>query len=114
AASVPASGAIVVDHYTFGSSPAAVAGGTNKILYQYVLPGDAFLNPALAVDANVASFTDPQTGAVQADPFAGNIYISWTTVNQAPAGNPPNFNPARIPLVVSSDGGQTFSGAALL
>ena len=59
---------------------------------------------SLAVDSNLATFTDPDVpGYVQTDPFAGNVYVAWSTNNVAPATVPTNFNPNAIKIVASSD-----------
>ena len=65
--------------------------------------------PVLAADGTIASFTDPETGATQANPFTGNVYIAWTTVDTAPAVSS-NFNPNRVVAIASSDGGASFTG----
>ena len=51
--------------------------------------------------------------AAKPDPHANNVYIAWASNDHALA-NPnvygTNFNPNRAELVVSSDGGNSFSG----
>ena len=52
----------------------------------------------MAVDDNIASFTDPTTGEVQTDISAGNVYVAWATGTVAPASTTspfrsPFFNP---------------------
>src|SRR5262249_44980006 len=92
-------GVIAFDGFDFSLGIPLSLGPTKK-LYSWA-NGDAALNPTLAVDTNLASFTDPVTGATQTDPFAGNIYVAWNTENNAP-NNPPNsFNPNTIKLIVS-------------
>src|SRR5439155_1544100 len=54
-------------------------------------------------------FTDPDTRAPLNDPFAGNVYVAWGTNNQPFTNAPGNFKPTTIQMVVSSDGGQSFS-----
>jgi len=41
--------------------------------------GMAVETPMVAVDNNLPTFTDPMTGLTVTDPFAGNVYIAWTT-----------------------------------
>ena len=113
-------GALVLDKYNFsGSVP--VLDTTNgdfqdKPVYEWV-GSDAALLPTMVVDDNVATFSDTDFNGVvqtQNDRFSGNVYIAWTS-NDTPftnAGN--NFNPNRIKIVASSDGGQTFTGNAIL
>ncbi len=75
------------------------------------------MNPSLAVDSSVATFTDTNSkGSLvsQNDADAGNVYVSWASVDVRPASAPNNFNPNRIELAASSDGGQTFSSASIL
>jgi large repetitive protein len=110
---IPASGEVRIDHFRFNGAPSFVSA---QRLYQYV-GGDSFFNPTLAVDSNLASFSDTtDSGQVQSqsDPFSGNVYVAWQTNNIAPASNPTNFNPQRIRLFVSNDQGQTYSGAEVL
>jgi subtilisin-like proprotein convertase family protein len=112
------SGAVVLAKYDFsGSSPTPITPpqgpggfGQSIIVYQWnqsatnqnLQPG--IVNFALGVDSNLASFTDPSTGAVQADPTTGSVYIAWTT-NTPPPSSPPNpYNPNVIELVASADG----------
>lgn len=86
----------------------------NGVIYQWIV--DPALNPTLAVDDGVASFTDTNSAGqpfTQTDPFAGNVYVAWVSRDTSPIASPPNtFNPNRIRLVTSSDGGLTFSGIA--
>ena len=114
------SGALVLEKYVFtGDAPVAVryqqpSGGSNsyEIIYQWLPPGDLAFEPTMAVDSNIASFTDPTTGDVQTDISSGNVYIAWATGTVAPASpSPPSpfFNPNAIVMVTSTDGGQDFS-----
>src|SRR5207302_1790226 len=71
--------------------------------------------PSLAIDNNVAHFVDtaPDGSTVtQDDPFAGNVYVAYVTNDIPPSGNPAgnNFNPTRVHIVASSDGGLSFTG----
>jgi subtilisin-like proprotein convertase family protein len=73
--------------------------------------GDAALTPTLAVDNNVASFTDG--GSTQIDPHAGNVYVAWETNDAAPKGVTV-YNPNLIKIMSSADGGQNFTYQAYL
>ena len=112
------SGALILDKWDFsGGAPASRF--TDNIIYQWVPASDAANNPTLVVDANPASFTDPVTGNVQTDPFAGgapnhpnaNVYAAWASTDIKPSlvTDLTNYNPNRIQLAVSSDGGNSFS-----
>ena len=78
----------------------------------YVWNGDGVLKPTMAVDNNLASFTDGG-GTTQTDPNTGNIYIAWES-NDATPPNTGNWNPNTIRAMVSSNGGVTFSGYTTL
>ena len=52
-------------------------GADFNIIYQWLPAGDQAFEPTMAVDDNVASFTDPTTGDVQTDVSTGNVYIAW-------------------------------------
>jgi subtilisin-like proprotein convertase family protein len=63
-------------------------------------------DPALAVDDNVASFTDPSRGTyTQADPYTGNVYVAWTVYDPAITVGPRAYG---LAVTASSDGGNTF------
>ena len=119
------SGALVLEKYAFAAdAPVAVryqqpGGGSNSfnIIYQWLPPGDQAFQPTMAVDSNIASFTDPTTGQVQTDIAAGNVYVAWATAAVAPASPaPPSpfFNPNTILMVTSTNGGQDFSAPELI
>jgi subtilisin-like proprotein convertase family protein len=111
------SGAIVLNKFSFNGVTPGLLIGSNTV-YQW--GQDQALQPIVAVDNNLTSFTDPTTGAVQSDRFAtnapgtagsstaGNVYVAWSTIDSNPTGIN-NFNPNVIKLVVSSDGGNGFS-----
>jgi subtilisin-like proprotein convertase family protein len=84
---------------------------TDNVLYEWIV--DSAINPAMAVDDNLPTFTDPTTGAVQNDPFSGNIYVTWSTNDTAPTGAT-NFNPNSIVLIQSSDGGNSFGSQTII
>ena len=117
---VPATGTLVLSKFTFSGSGNSAKVNTdfiNQVLYQWVsnTTGDAMLNPVLAVDPGTYPNSTPASippAGVAKDPQANNVYIAWAS-NDIPdsqvvyAGG---FNPNRIELMVSSDGGLTFSG----
>ena len=94
------SGAIVMQKYNFrGGVPVQTI--QNKIIYAW--NGDAAINPVVAVDNTLPTFTDPNTFQTLNNPFVGYVYIAWGTDDLA------GGNPNTIKLVASSDGGQTFT-----
>jgi len=111
------SGALILEKFNFtGSSPGSTL--SDNIVYQWT-GSDPANTPALAVDSNLASFTDPVTQNVQSDPYAAgapnhpnaNIYVAWASSDTKPSlESATGYNPNRIQLVVSSDGGSTFAG----
>jgi len=113
------SGAFVLEKFAFtGDAPVAVRyqqpfGGSAayNIIYQWLPADDLAFDPTMAVDNNIASFTDPTTGEVQTDISSGNVYVAWATGTIAPATNPLGtlFNPNSIVMVTSTDGGVNFS-----
>ncbi|WP_168189494.1 Ig-like domain-containing protein [Paludisphaera borealis] len=90
---------------------------SSQIIRQYTASQDALTNPTLTIDDNVATFTDPVTGAIQNDPYAGNVWIGWSTIETKPSGNFDftnagfAWNANSTQVTVSSDGGQTFSSS---
>src|SRR5207302_1972062 len=85
----------------------------HKILYQYNF-ADPAVNPIVAVDTNLPSFTDPETGAVQNDPFSGEIYVAWGTNNLLSTTDGGWFysaNPNVVIIMASADGGNQFTNA---
>ena len=117
-----ADGALVLDKWNFsGGSPVQVDYPDNNsgiftdgqsVVYRWLSTSDAANTPTLAVDAGLLN---PPAG-VAADPFANNVYVAWASTDIHPAN--PNvllpFNPNRAELVVSTDGGTTFSGETIL
>ena len=61
----------------------------------------------MTVDANQA--TSPTGVTTQTDAFANNIYVSWASIDVNTSIPLVPFNPNRIKLEVSSDGGNNFS-----
>jgi large repetitive protein len=106
-----ADGALTLSKFDF-SSGSPTSEFEDNIVYQWVPASDAAISPTLAVDN---SLPNPPAG-VPADPYAGNVYIAWASTDHPPAAipspfnAPPYFNPNRAEVVVSSDGGNSFSG----
>lgn len=119
-------GALVLQKFTFASDsvgrPTIVAidldpntFGNHRVLYEW-FGADPVLNPVIAVNNNLPFFRDPDTGEVQADPYASfePIYVAWNTNNTLPTVPPPNTsvyqtNASHIKMMVSTDGGLNFS-----
>ena len=124
------SGALVLQKYSFtGDAPVAArlrqpSGGssTYSIVYQWLPSGDLAYEPTLAVDDNLASFTDPTTGQVQTDSSAGNVYVAWASGSVAPDSvltlaapfGTAFFNGNVIKMVTSTDGGQDFTAPIVM
>src|SRR5690606_12704901 len=69
------SGALVLHKYEFnGATPQAVF--TNNVVHRWLPSTDAATNPSLAVDNGLRTFTDPDTGATQDNPYSGNVYVA--------------------------------------
>jgi subtilisin-like proprotein convertase family protein len=110
-------GAVVLQKYNFSGQTIGAPqltpqgqGLTFNVLYHWV--GDQAVTPTMVVDTNLPTFTDPQTGVQQVDPFSGTIYVAWSTVNRPFMNAPNTFNPRTIKLIASSDGGMTFTAQA--
>jgi len=99
-------GAIVEQKFDF-SGGAPVQTLTNHVIYEWLQ--DPALNPVLTIDTNPASFTDPTTGVTKTDPYAGTVYVTWSTTFVAPPPPATNFNANSVLVVASSDGGKSFS-----
>ncbi|HZU38556.1 MAG TPA: hypothetical protein VFA18_21705, partial [Gemmataceae bacterium] len=103
------SGAMQFSKFNFsGVFPAAVSLDTT--LYGWTRD-DPVINASMAVNTNLPTFTDPDTGRVQQDGLAGDIAIVWNTNLTPPSPAPAVFNPSVIKLMVSSDGGNSFTPA---
>ena len=114
------SGALSLQKYKFTSSipttvdfatnfnPTSFAPSNAKVIYQWASSGtdDQAYDPTMAVDDNLA--TIPSGVASPADPFSGNVYVSWASIDRNTAIPIAPFNPNRITVEVSSDGGNNF------
>src|SRR5262245_16160037 len=119
------SGAVVVNKFDFsGAQPTLVdldpngnfgAGNTSNVLYRW-LNEDPALNPYIAIDNNLPTFTDPETNQVQRDTMVGKgVYVAWNTDATIPAGQSiASFNQNAILVAASSDGGLTFSSPQIV
>ena len=118
---IPASGSLLLSSFSFsgaGANATLTANFIDNPVYQWTdsTIDDAVLNPVLAVDPgtypNSTPASNPPAAGIPKDPFANNVYIAWAS-NDIPdpqVNYTGLFNPNRIDLIVSSDGGQTFSG----
>ncbi|CAN5851858.1 hypothetical protein BH23PLA1_BH23PLA1_02280 [soil metagenome] len=127
----PGSGALVLERFDFsGDTPvrvnftgnaqqdplqAAFNTATRRIVYAWVPNNgsDIAFNPTLVIDNTLPFFSDVDQNGVtqtQTNPHAGNIYVAWNTREATPQGTlGTNFNPNKIKMVASSDGGETFT-----
>ena len=118
------SGALALQKYNFtGSFPTAdnftknaqtptpyiFATPNLKVVYQWdsSSASDQALDPTMTVDDNQS--TIPTGVTSQADPYSGDVYVSWASVDVNTAIPISPFNPNRIKVEVSSDGGNNFS-----
>lgn len=115
-------GEVTLAKYAFGSSAPIILHppqgffGDHTVVYNWAQIDEA-VTPTLVVDNNPAMFTDPVSGAVQTDPFAGDVYVAWSnkiTPPPTPPPVPPTFNPNPIFIASSSDGGFSFSSPEIL
>jgi len=107
-----AAGALLLTKYNFATG-AATETFADKVVYEWTV--DPAFNPTLAVDNSLPSFTDTDVNGgthTQSDPNSGNVYVAWASQDTAPAYVTvgPGYNPNRIEMVASSDGGNNFGG----
>ena len=106
---------MVVDKYSFtGATPTPslpfAQWGSPKAVYSWdqAITGanlqPSVVNFSMAVDDNVASYSDPTTSATQSDPNSGAVYIAWTLDTPPPSPAPSPYNPYTIQALASSDG----------
>ena len=106
-----ADGALVLSKFNFsGNTPNEIY--DSNVVYRWLSTSDAANTPTLDVDAGLLN---PPAG-IPADPHSNNVYVAWASTDIKPAGLPANadYNPNRAELVVSSDGGNSFSGETIL
>jgi len=132
-------GAIVVESFLFGAGGPTIRpnvqslpgfntfvnGGTinQNVIYRWSNTQDAALNPVIAVDNNLATYTDADTGATIRDTLVNAntgrpkaIYLAWNVFGTAPTApdksridNNSRFNVNAIFASVSTDLGANFS-----
>ena len=119
------SGAVVFQRYSFATGkPVSLI--SNTVLERW-FNTDPILNPVVAVDNNLTSYTDTTVtpNTVQTDTMATlvpdpnnpgvmmakAIYVAWNTNQTAPTGTNviPGFTPNVIKALASSDGGVNFT-----
>ena len=124
-----AAGVVVVESYSFFGTPAArsivslqnqtLNGGsvTQQIIYRWSNGQDAAYNPAVAVDSNLGSYTEPGGATFRdtlVDPATGApkaVYVAYNTVGTEPTGDDSAssgaqgrfFNPNAVWASVSTD-----------
>ena len=130
-----ASGALVLQKYSFnGSQPTVVdftnnnqtpnpyggggffGGGSSnlKVIYEWFAGGsnDQAIDPTMTVDDNLATLPNGVVSG-RPDTFSNNVYVSWTSIDVNTAVPIAGFNANRIKVEVSSDGGNNFSPMAI-
>src|SRR5262249_28238510 len=111
-------GALVLNTFDFsGNAPTSLV--TDKAVYQWV-GIDGVTSPIMAVDDGTATFSDQNSinqTVSQDNPFSNNVYVAWSSIDTPStfqAANPGTFNANRIRVTTSSDGGNSFSGIAVV
>lgn len=109
---------------TKGNFP--LSDGYGSVIYRWAAGQDPAFNPAIGLDNNVPTFTDPQTGQVthvdtMVNAVTGapkGIYVAWGTKFTAPSANTTPtgkvFNPNQIFAAGSGDKGVSFSGPVMV
>ncbi|HEY2783354.1 MAG TPA: hypothetical protein VGJ05_00120, partial [Fimbriiglobus sp.] len=114
------SGILVYDNFQWkaGAATPIASSVSTQILRQWTGSNDPAFNPVVAVDNNVAVYTDPVTGITSRDPLAdpSHVYVFWNTkaaptTQLAPAQV---FNPSVIEFLQSSDDGKNFGAARMV
>jgi subtilisin-like proprotein convertase family protein len=127
-------GALVGQRWFFTNGGGVSQAVAPSIIYQWVGaagPGDPIENPVVAVDNNVASFTDTTApgNRVQIDTMANiigdptgsnplgiskSVAVVWNTSNVAPSAPPANFEPNVIMAAGTGDGGTTWTSPQIV
>jgi subtilisin-like proprotein convertase family protein len=110
-------GVLDVQRFNFSGTTPVLQSTAPTVVYAWDKPdsgnsADPAVTPVLAVDSNVASYTDPTTSAVQTDKYAGNVYVIWASVDSNTGGGIPSFNPNTIRMAASSNLGNSFTAPA--
>ena len=103
-------GDMILTPFSFtGLTPTAGAAQTVYEWDRTIDPfAEAILDVQIAVDDNLASFTDPVTGRTQTDVGTNRIYIATATEMPNPSGFP-FWNPYTVDLYTSTDNGASFT-----
>ncbi len=110
-------GVLDLQRFSFAGNGAPTQTLTNNVLYSWDATdsggADLSANPVLAVDSNLASFSDVNANGqtvTQTDPFAGDVYIAWASTDTNTASPAiGNFDANSIRMISSSDQGLTFT-----
>jgi subtilisin-like proprotein convertase family protein len=105
-------GVIVSDTYSFatGTTPAAILGAQDVVVYRWGANDDAAFNPFVAVNNNI-TWTDPVSGLTRSDASASKaVYIAFNTNATDTQENGDDFNPNVVFVAASTDQGATYSG----
>jgi subtilisin-like proprotein convertase family protein len=112
-------GVLDLQRFSFTGNGAPTQTMTNNRLYAWDATdsggADTAQNPVLAVDSNLASFTDVNANGqtvTQTDPFAGDVYLAWASTDTNTSPGIGNFDPNSIRMISSSDQGLTFTAPA--
>jgi subtilisin-like proprotein convertase family protein len=113
------SGLLILQKFTFTTNAGPTQTGTgaiqDNVLSRY-FAGEQHLNPVVAVDNNVPSFSDTApdgTTKTQTDTMVGKaVYVAFNVFSptpQSPGEGGGTFNPNTIKVIASADGGATFT-----
>jgi hypothetical protein len=110
-------GVLDVQRFSFTGNAPVLQTAKPTVVYAWDSPdsgtsADPAVTPVLAVDSNVASYTDPTTNAVQTDQYSGNVYAIWASVDSNTSNGIPSFNPNTIRMAASSNLGNSFTAPA--
>ena len=111
-------GVLDVQKFSFSGATPSLTSASPTVVYAWDTPdskasADPAITPVLAVDSNQASYTDPTTGTKVTDPYSGNVYVVWASVDSNSADGPiPSFNPNTIRMSTSDNGGVSFTNPA--
>ena len=100
-------GVVTVTKFAFGGSTPVQP---TQVVYRWNGdPQPAAQNVTLIVDSTPDNVVDPQTGQVYNNPYSGDVYVAWNTLDLAPTSGGDQLAPQAIYAVGSSDGGLTFT-----
>ncbi|WP_020470586.1 proprotein convertase P-domain-containing protein [Zavarzinella formosa] len=124
------SGRLVLRKYNFSGTPSAVQinrfGSTSDpeaTVYQWAGTDPAY-NPTVGVDANalIGQPGGPTASDNQVDPLAETqtdedhvkVFVAWNSADKAPTGATANYVNSTVRMVLSSDGGVSFSPSVIV